>query len=402
MISRSEIEKLLGIQAPEPSVLSLYLSVPKDPAALRGLPARADELFALAARPGAGGPGAGGPGPGAGGPGAGSPSAGSPSAVRVLADDRQQVRRLLEWHARDWLGHTVAIFSCARLRLSEAVPLPCALPERAVLATRPHVRPLLVALQRCPAYWVAVIDQRHAWLLRVTGERIETAARSDVTASAAESVRSPGFGGWYGLESYRINERMVQLARHHFHDTATVLEQATRAEGRQPLVVGGHEQTIPQFVAALPAALAERIAGSFIADPHTLTPARVRALAGPVIQNWVNLREQDLVRQLWLEPPGPLLAMGLQPCLAAVNQHAGALLVVPVGGLVPGFACSACGRLSSASGDCPDGPGAWHAVPDLIEEMAVKTLGDGGQVEAVRDPPCEIAARLRFPLTGSN
>jgi hypothetical protein len=376
MISLAEVEKLLQIQATEPSVLSLYLSVPMDPDALRGLPARAGELYALAAR---------------GGDGAG--------AVRVQERDKQVVRRLLEGHARDWLGHTVAIFTCAQPQLTEAIPLPGQLPERAVLATRPHVRPLLVARQRCPAYLVAVIDQHHAWLLRVAGDRIDTVARSDVAESSAQSVRSHGFGGWYGLESHRVNERVIQLARHHFHDTATVIEQASRADGNPPLVVGGHEQTIPQFLATLPARLRDRVAGTFAADLHTLTPARVRALAAPVIGDWVSAREQHLVSQLSQEPPGRLIAMGLQACLTAVNQCAVALLVVPVGGLVPGFCCALCGALSSTGDGCPDGPVAACVVPDLIEEMVVRTLDEGGQVEAVRDPPGEIAARLRFPPT---
>jgi len=139
MISHADVEKLLSIQAAERSVLSVYLQVPVDPPALRGLPARLDELLALANDGGDG-----------------------PSAVRARDEDRRMVRRLLEVHARDWLGHTVAIFACARLGLSQEFPLPCRLPERAVLATRPHLRPLLVALQRCPAYRVAVVDWRHA------------------------------------------------------------------------------------------------------------------------------------------------------------------------------------------------------------------------------------------------
>jgi peptide chain release factor subunit 1 len=374
MISLAEVEKLLQIQATEPSVLSLYLSVPMDPDALRGLSARAGELYALAARGGDG-----------------------PGAIRVREQDRQRVRRLLEGHARDWLGHTVAIFACTQPWLTEVIPLPVQLPERAVLSTRPHVRPLLVARQRCPVYLVAVFDQHHAWLLRVAGERIDTVARSDLAESSAQSVRSHGFGGWYGLESHRVNERVIQLARHHFHDTATVIEQAGRADGNPPLVVGGHEQTIPQFLAALPGAPRARVAGTFAADPHTLTPARARALAAPVIGDWVSAREQHLVSQFWQEPPGRLVAMGLQPCLTAVNQRAVALLVVPVGGLVPGFCCSLCGALSSTGDGCPDGPVAACAVPDLIEEMVVRTLDEGGQVEAVCDPPGEIAARLRFP-----
>jgi hypothetical protein len=40
-------------------------------------------------------------------------------------------------------------------------------------------------------------------------------------------------------------------------------------------------------------------------------------------------------------------------------------------------------------------------VSDLIEEIAVSPLGDGGQVTALDEPPGGTAARLRFPLTGA-
>src|ERR1039457_5802512 len=152
MICHADLEKLLGIQTAERSVLSVYLQVPVNPPALRGLPARVDELLALAG--GADGLG----------------------ALRARDEGRRMVRRLLEIHARDWLGHTVAIFVCSQLRSSQEFPLPCRLPERAVLATRPHVRPLLVALQRCPSYRVAVVDRRHAWVFSVAGDRVSMVA----------------------------------------------------------------------------------------------------------------------------------------------------------------------------------------------------------------------------------
>ncbi|HUZ23526.1 MAG TPA: hypothetical protein VMV07_07160 [Streptosporangiaceae bacterium] len=376
MISHADVEKLLGLQAAGRPVLSVYLQVPMDPAALRGLPARLGELLALA-EDSEGGPGADGPG-----------------AAQVRDEDRQAVRRLLEIHAREWLGHTVAIFASSQLGLSATFPLPCSLPERAVLASRPHVRPLLVALQRCPAYCAAVVDRRHAWIFSVTGERISVVAQSE-----AEGVRSSGFGGWYGLESRRVHERIMQLTHHHYQDTAAILGQAMRSGGQELLVVGGHEEAIPQFLATLPAGLSDRFAGSFTVDPHTMTPARVRELSGAVIRDWADRQEQRLTAQLQQEPPDGLTETGLLGCLAAVNQHAVQLLVVPVGGLIPGFACAQCGELSSTPGECPDGPDATRWVPDLIEEMAVKTLSDGGDVEAVRDPPGDIAARARFPLT---
>jgi len=172
MIGPADVEKLRAICAPEPAVLSLYLPVPLDPAERRELPARAGDLIASAA---------------------------ASAAAPIPGADRDTVQQLVAAHGRDWPGHTVAIFACGELGLLEALPLPAPAGERAVLATRPHVRPILAALQRCPEYRIAVIDRQHGWLLSIAGDSVET-----IDAPAARGVRSPRFGGWYGLDSYRI------------------------------------------------------------------------------------------------------------------------------------------------------------------------------------------------------
>lgn len=369
MITEEDVGKLLAVRAAGPVVLSLYVWVPVDMPALASLPARADELLAVAAA-----------------------GMDGPHAIRDRSGERQTVRALLEAHAREWMGHTAAIFACGEMGLAEAFALPCQLPDRAVLAVRPHVRPLLVARQRCPAYQVAVVDRQHAWIFRIAGSRIDTTAQP-----VAPGPRSSGFGGWYGLESYRIGERITQLARHHYRDTASVLRKALLGSGRM-LVVGGHEDTIPAFLASLPGDVRERFIGSFVVDPHTMTPARVRELSLPVVANWVSQREQELVTGILQQPHGGLTVIGMNSCLAAVNQHAVRVLVLPVGGLIPGFACETCGALASTPEGCVHGRQAARAVPDLLEEMAVATLDAGGEVNAVFDPPADVAARLRFPL----
>ena len=373
MIGRAEVDKLLKLRAAGPSLLSLYVQVPLDPAELRGLAAHVGELFALAARDGPG----------------------VPPAVRVGAADAGAVRGLLASRARDWLGHTVAIFACDELGLAEAIPLPCQLQERAVLAARPHVRPLLLAIQRCPAYRVAVVDRRHAWLFSIADGQISTAA-----LPPAEGMRSHGFSGWYGLEAHRVNERIIQLARHHYRDTVALIVQASQASGAEPLIIGGHQDTIPQLLAVLPPRLRDQFAGSFVADPHTLTPAKVRDLASHVIQDWRTGHDQRIAAEFLREPPDGRTVTGLNACLAAAGQHAIQLLLIPAGGLVPGYACRRCGALSSTGDGCPHGPAETLAVPDLIEEVAVATLTDRGQVETLPDPPGGIAARLRYPLPG--
>ena len=245
MTTRADIGRLLDVRAAEPTVLSLYLRVPRDPAALRDLPARAEDLLARAGRGGTDDP-----------------------DVREAQDEsRRTARSMLEVHAREWLGHTVAVFACAGPRFAETIVLPGAPADRAVFATRPHVRPLLAAVQRWPG--------------------------------------------------------------------------ADRRAGGRP--------------------------------------------------------EQSQAPQVPQEP-GALTAIGVQACLAAINQRAARLLIVPETGMIPGFVCQRCATLSSTGTDCPDWGAASLAVPDLIEEMAVTVLEDGGQVYAVDDPPGGIAARLRFPL----
>ena len=372
MISGADVEKLRSIRAQGPTVLSLYLPVPLDPAGIRNLAAEAGDLMASVAVGNVNGA----------------------STAGVSDADRQAVLDALAAQGRDWLGHTVAFFACDQLGLFEALPLPCHLPDRAVLATRAHVRPLLAALHRCPDYRVTIADRRHSWVLSVSGNRVET-----VADQSEEGPRSPGFGGWYGLESHRVQQRIIQLGRHHYRDTAAILARAADAGRHVPLVIGGHHDSIAGLLQALPPAVRADFAGSFTADPHTLTPARVRELASPVIEGWVARRERELAAEILGEAPGRLAAVGLPACLAAVNEGAVACLLVAHEGMIPGFVCGRCGALSTGSGECPDWGTAARAVPDLLEETVQQALDDHGQVMVIRDAPFIIAAKLRFPVT---
>ena len=365
VITVAEAGKLGAVHAVRPRVLSLYLAVPLDPAELRGLPARADDLIAAAE--------------------------GAVSGGHAAEEDRSAIRETLGISGRDWLGHTVAMFACADAGLYEAFPLPCRMPDRAVLGIRPHIRPLLAAAQRCPAYRVVVVDMRHAWLFHVVGDETET-----VTAPVAASVRDTGYGGWYGWQTYRVQQRVARLARHHYLDTAALLEKVMAHGEPEPLVIGGHDEGIQQLFGSLPLGLRERFAGSFAADAQTLTAARVRDLAGPLVAHWAGQRAERLAAEVAAVPPGGLAATGLGACLRAVNASAVQTLIVPDEGLVPGYACGRCGALSVDADKCPDCGAAALSVPDVIEEMITRTLADGGRVCPVHDGPSRIVARLRF------
>ncbi len=383
MITYADVERLLDVRAAERSVLSLYLRVSSDPAHLRELPARAHGMITLAA-----------------GNRDGRQGAESAADAWWPSDAEQQARKLLEIHGRDWRGHTAAIFVCGRDGLCEAFSLPCPLPDRAVLAERPHVRPLLTALQRCPAHYAVIVDRRHAWLFRVTGEQVEA------TTATTDAGEDPGTGGsgWHGLDSNGVNDLVMNLAHGQFHATIGLIERSMRPGGQEPLVIGGQEETIGQFAGLLPAGLRDRLAGTFVVDPPAMTPARVRELAEPVIASFVGMHEQRLAVEMreGAGPHDPLTVSGLNSCLAAVNRRSVQLLVVPVGGVTGGYVCEQCGELGTAGTACPEGLAESRWVPDLFEEMVTRTIDDGGRTETLASPPGDVAAQLRFPVNQSN
>lgn len=367
VINVAEAGKLAAVRVARPGVLSLYLTVPLDPAELRGLPARADDLIAAA-----------------------DSAAGGGHAAQA---DRSAIREKLRASGRDWLGRTVAMFACAEAGLFAAFPLPCPVTNRAVLGIRPYVRPLLAAAQWCPGYRVVVVDRVHARLFHVEGE--ETAV---VTAPAARTIPSRGFGGWHGFEAYRVQQRAGRLAHFHYQDTAAMLEKAMADGEPEPLVIGGHDEAVPRLLACLSPGMRERFAGSFAADARTISAARARELAAPHVARWAAQRAERLAEEVLIMSPGALAADGLRECLAAVNARAVQTLIVPDDGLVPGFECGRCGALSADADTCPDWGTAALPVPDLIEEMIARTLEDGGQIWPVSDGSSRIAARLRFPV----
>jgi hypothetical protein len=129
MITLAEVEKLGRVHAMDPIVLSVYLNVPRSPVQWPGLRGKVDELIAAAER-----------------------NVGR--SGRLREEDRHSAREEAALSAPDWPGRPLAIFACAEVGLLEAVGLPEAepvtVPERAVMGVRPHIRPLLAALQPSP------------------------------------------------------------------------------------------------------------------------------------------------------------------------------------------------------------------------------------------------------------
>lgn len=372
MIDAAGITRLLGMHSPDNKIVSAYVTVPLDPAQRRGMPAHLEDV--LARNDGAQAQ-------------AGLEQAWTDARRTELPAMREEVSS----HAGEWLGRSVAIFACTGLGLLESIPLQTTVPERAIVGSRPYVRPLLAEIQRRPRYLVAVVDRRNAWLYRVAGDTIE-----QIDKVESPTVASRRFGGWHGLASYRNNKRARGLARRHYAFTAAALARAADEAGSGPIVAAGHDGETAEFLNTLPVAVRRRVAGTFVAGPHT-TVAKVRLLADDVVASWEERRERELATALAERTPGAATAIGLDACVGAANKHAIGVLVIPDNEVRPGFRCEQCGTLAVSAGDCGTCGGPASPVTDVIEELAVKVTLDGGRVHPVRDAT-DVAARCRFPV----
>jgi len=362
MITYAEVEKLRSSWVADQSVLSLYVYVPPASAGLGELQVRAADLIEAATEL-------------------------TPDALH--REDEVAARRALGQLAGERPGYTLGIFVSEQLGLLDVVQLPGRFAERAVLATRPHLRPVLAALERYPDHRIVVIDDRHAWLFTVAGDRIEV-----VTRVPAEAAPIAAFGGWC-LEPSDDRQRVTELAPHRYEDAAAILDRQARHGNSQPLVVGGHADGVRHLLPLLPRAVMTEYAGSFAADPRTMTLARARELAAPVTSHWAEQREWQLVQAVTARRPGKPTAIGLEECLAAVNGGSADLLLTADEPIVPGFHCERCAVLSVSSDGCCDWGAASWPVPDLLEEMVWRMLHAGRQVVSARTLQCTAAAWLQ-------
>lgn len=319
---------------------------------------------------------------------------------------RTDSERILEAGARLGVmeGRALAVFACAGDGLYEEVVLPRLLRDRAVVDATAYVRPMLAILDESHRYCAVVVDREHAWLYEFWMGQLEAA-----TTEHGRGVRKRDFGGWHGLEEYQVRNRAQELTRRHFRETAQAIEDMMRRTGAELLIVGGHKETVAELLPFLPRGLSARLAGTFVIDPHTMSPGKVREQADAVVQRYERDEEERLVAQAFERAATGSGATGIEWCLEAVNEQAVQLLLVHDDTMSPGLACDNCGWLGRDNtpgildaGTCPVCRHTTRRTPDVIDEMAAAVIEASGSVEHVyaeTDLAKEVlAAFLRFPV----
>ncbi len=382
MITRATIDRIREFRSDEFPVLSVYVDLPPNPADRNGIPARLKDLLRPIEERAKD---------------AAAPREGRESLKADLEHAAGLAERLRHFEAR-----AAAFFTCAAAGWAELLPLPVSVRDLAVVDDRPYLRPLLRILDEHHRFLVAVVDRRHASLYELYMDAIR-----ELETIAGEEIRKKNFAGWYGLEEHRVRNRADEKARAHFRSVAIRLRERFEALHCEHVIVGGQTEIVDAFLPYLGSELRSRVAGRFVIDTHTLSPARVREACRAVERALEEREERDLVARIAAaRAAGGLAALGLAAVLPAVSAGAVDVLAIHDAFAAPGVACSGCDWLGLSGSACPWCGSATRAVPDVVETAADMVLRDGGRVEHVEHVPDAVQLRehgvgalLRFQPT---
>jgi peptide chain release factor subunit 1 len=197
--------------------------------------------------------------------------------------------------------------------------------------------------------------------------------------------------------------REETLGHKHLKEAAKRVEDLMQHSGAAFVVVGGHQEAIPEFVALLSQSTRSKVAGEFVIDTSTMTPAVIRDQTRKILEAHERDERLYLIAEVFERvAAGGLGAAGLEWCLLAVNEKAADLLLVQDEGRRPGRACDNCGWLGLGGVNCPFCGNPTREAADIVDEMETAVMLAGGRVVNV-GPGTQldrhtVAARLRFPV----
>ena len=376
MLTAGTVDAIVGFDGQDLPVTSIYASVERDPGLREDLQVRMSSMLDQIR------------------PLAKNGSAGHDARLSVRAD----IQRIKEALAEErWRPAGVAIFACSGRGLYEEVPLPRPVRDQVIVGATPYVRPMLSLLDELHRACVVVVDKAEARLWEVYQDEMR-----EVGVVRDPALRKPNYAAGQGED--RVRNKAGELAKRHYRNVVSAVEEVFQADRCDLLVIGGHDHEVPAFTEFLPLDLRSKLAGTFSADPAAATPAGIRHSAGLILQR----HERDAERQLAADvlgtlAAGGLAAAGLEDCLWAGSVAAAQTLLMPDGaGTVPGVVCDDSRWLALSGDTCPICGRATRHTWDVLEDLAEAVRAEGGAVRHIADddPLREhtVAAQLRFRL----
>ncbi len=319
-----------------------------------------------------------------------------PERRRQLLRDLEEAQSMSSELSAD-LGRGSALFVGGPAHLREHLTLPAAVRDRVVIDAAPYLRPLDAMLDHFHHYAAAVVNRRTVALYRFYMGELE----SWEEIPADEPVRKDNYGGFAGYAEHRVRGHAEEVTKRLYRSAAERVADLHRTGGFDLLAIGGNPSNTASFIAELPSQVRPTVAGTFVLDPHTATPADVRDFCRSVAAEYDQRVDEELIgRVADLAAAGGRGAIGLDAVMYAAEHGAVEMLLVAASGTEPGVGCPACGWLAREGDTCASCGSRTRSVADLVDALADRTRATGGGVRHIlgETPLADevVAALLRF------
>jgi peptide subunit release factor 1 (eRF1) len=358
MITRQQIDRLLGFKDGEHLVTSCYLNLDRSKMPAQMLKIRTKDLLQSAQHQLAA-------------------KAGSHQQRESLRQDFEQIEAFVMPEIVANRYKAVAIFSCAGEKYWQTFGLPRMVRNILIADHDPYIRPLTAILAEYHRYCTVLVDRTEGRLFEVyLGKILE---RGTVVDEVPRRVREGGFGG---RNERNIERRHDHAVQQHYRRLADEIFRLFRKERFDSLILGGQREPLREFKDDLHPYLRARWVGDFHAEPSKITVPEVLEQAVQIEERVEWEHQTRIARELVQKADaGERAVRGVSATLAALERGEAQTLLVEDGFEMPGYVCLACHFVSLEPRDCPHCQKPVEPCADVVDEAIELAMQRNCQIE---------------------
>lgn len=287
-------------------------------------------------------------------------------------------------HQLDRSGPGIALFTSADADYFFVGNVPMITFEQVAWDTRPHMEPLVAALDELERVAVVLFDKERTRLFSIFLGRIEECKSFEDDVPGKQAT-----GGWFGLAQTRYARHHEAHVLRHAKRTVLALADLLRAQPFDHLLIGGPDEALSVLRGQLPRVLRRRLAGTLQVEMFA-TEVQILRQALEAAQRAERLQEVTRVHEL-LEGVGTArVALGVTATLDALNHSRVHLLVVASDLTARVAECPDCRFLAREGRLCPICGGPVARAGDLRELAVEIALAQGARIEEVREEAAAV------------
>jgi peptide chain release factor subunit 1 len=294
----------------------------------------------------------------------------------------------------DWQARSVALFSSAGQKFWRAYPLALPIESEVHTGDRLYLKPLTQLFDEHDRYGVVMVDRASARFLLIHLGQIEE--RSEWIGQDLKHHKQGGFA------AARLQRHVEKQAEQNLKLAAEATDRFCRENRCSGMILGGADETLPQFQAMLPKALQKKVIGTIGGD-MTASPSEVMERSVELIQAKDRRHELKLVDDMiTATAKGAGAVTGLADTFYVAHQGRVHTLVVEKGFEADGYLCDGCNYVSAEPiTTCPFCGGKPQLIHEAVNRVIQQVVGAGGKVETVNDSKAlaeagHIGAILRY------